>query len=82
MTNLELIFTMLGEESTKQKAVKKDAQGFEENKDAAVEGGTAAGKALDAYEQNTGEQVVTDKNFKHQISEAKWQKRLGEKDKK
>ncbi len=31
MTNLELIFTMLGEEGTRQSAIKKDAQGFEEN---------------------------------------------------
>ena len=31
MTNLELIFTMLGEEQTKQEAVKRDAQGFSEN---------------------------------------------------
>ena len=35
MTNLELIFTMLGEESTKREAITKDAQGFDENKDAA-----------------------------------------------
>ena len=81
MTNLELIFTMLGEESTKQKAIKKDAEGFEENKDAAIKGGTSAGKALDAYEKDTGEKVVTDKNFKHQISEAKKQKRLEKKKK-
>ena len=76
MTNLELIFTMLGEESTRQKAIAKDAQGFSENKMAAIEGGTSAGKALDAYEKDTGKKVVTDQNFKQQISEAKKQKRL------
>jgi len=43
MTNLELIFTMLGEEGTRQSAIKKDAQGFEENRGTAIEGGTAAG---------------------------------------
>jgi DNA-damage-inducible protein D len=32
MTNLELIFTMLGEEGTRQSAIKKDAQGLEENR--------------------------------------------------
>lgn len=42
MTNLELIFTMLGEESTRQTAIKKDAIGFVRNKDAAQEGGKAA----------------------------------------
>lgn len=53
MTDLELIFTMLGETTTRDKAIEKDAQGFDENKDAAIEGGTAAGKALDAYEKET-----------------------------
>lgn len=71
MTDLELIFTMLGETTTRDKAIEKDAQGFDENKDAAIEGGTAAGKALDAYEKETQKKVVTDKNFKHQIAEAK-----------
>jgi DNA-damage-inducible protein D len=42
MTNLELIFTMLGEESTKQVSSKKDARGFRQNKTAAIEGGKAA----------------------------------------
>lgn len=76
MTNLELIFTMLGEEQTKQEAVKDDAQGFEENKKAAIEGGSAAGDALDAFEKRTGQKVVSDKNFKDQIKAAKKQKQL------
>ncbi len=76
MTDIELIFTMLGEATTRNKAVEKDAQGFEENKGAAQEGGRAAGKALDAYEKESGDKVVTDKNFKQQIAEAKKQKKL------
>ncbi|MCW5923543.1 MAG: Bro-N domain-containing protein [Saprospiraceae bacterium] len=76
MTNLELIFTMLGEEQTKQEAVKRDAQGFDENKDAAIEGGSAAGDALLAFEKRTGDKVVTGGNFKQQIAEAKRQRRL------
>ena len=79
MTNLELIFTMLGEEQTKREAIKQDARGFSENKNAAVEGGSAAGDALTAFEKRTGEKVVTDKNFKHQISEAKKLKKLDNK---
>jgi hypothetical protein len=71
MTNLELIFTQLGEESTRREAIKKDAQGFEENKGAAIEGGAAAGDALKAYEQRTGDKVITSQNFKGQIAEAK-----------
>ena len=45
MTDLELIFTMLGEASTKNEVLKQDAKGFNENKQAAKEGGTAAGDA-------------------------------------
>lgn len=81
MTDLELIFTMLGETSTRNEAIKRDAKGFHQNKEAAIEGGTAAGDALQAYEKRTGEQVVTDKNFKHQVEAAKKQKKLKTKDK-
>ena len=76
MTDLELIFTMLGETATRNEAKTKDAQGFSENKSAAKKGGAAAGDALDAFEKSTGQEVVTDKNFKHQISEAKKKKLL------
>ena len=71
MTNLELIFTMLGEETTRKNVVAQEAQGFEENKAAAIQGGKAAGKALGAYEQETGEKVMTANNFKAQIETAK-----------
>ena len=71
MTDLELIFTMLGEVGTRNEAQKKDAKGFSENKKAAIEGGAAAGDALDAYEKRTGDKVVTDENFKNQILKAK-----------
>ena len=82
MTDLELIFTMLGETTTRNKAVEKDAKGFQENRSAAVEGGTAAGAAREAYEQQTGSKVVTNKNAKHQIAEAKKAKKLAAKQKK
>lgn len=39
MTDLELIFTMLGEASTTEIARGKNTQGFKENKKAAMEGG-------------------------------------------
>ncbi|MBK8567658.1 MAG: Bro-N domain-containing protein [Saprospiraceae bacterium] len=81
MTDIELIFTMLGEATTRNKAVEKDAQGFEENRGAAREGGRAAGKALDAYEKEAGSKVVTDTNFKQQIAAAKQQKKLERKKK-
>ena len=63
MTPLELIFTQLGEETTRQLAIKEDAQGFDENRDKAVRGGKATGKALDLYEAQTGLKVVSTENF-------------------
>ena len=45
MTDLELIFTMLGEAGTTEIARRKDAQGFIDNRKAAKEGGTIAGDA-------------------------------------
>jgi len=41
MTNLELIFTMLGEETVKNETRELDAQGFEQNKKVARKGGNS-----------------------------------------
>lgn len=82
MTDLELIFTMLAETTTKNKTIEKDAQGFDESKKAAIEGGTATNKALEAYEKETGSKVVSSDNFKDQIQAAKEQKKLERKKKK
>lgn len=65
MTDLELIFTMLGEASTTEIARKTDAQGFIKNKKAAQDGGVIAGDARRALEKKTGTKVSTKKNFKH-----------------
>jgi DNA-damage-inducible protein D len=69
MTNLELIFTMLGEESTRQIAVEEDAVGFEENFDVAHKGGKAAGVARKQYEKNRNVKVVSSSNFIKQIED-------------
>lgn len=45
MSDLELIFNMLGEASTTEISVQKDAQGFNQNKEAAKAGGKIAGNA-------------------------------------
>lgn len=63
MTDLELIFTMLGEASTTEIARSKDAQGFTENESAARTGGNVAGKARKDLEKQTGNKVVTDQNY-------------------
>ena len=82
MTDLELIFNMLGETATRNKAVEKDAKGFQQNRSVAVEGGKAAGAALNAFEKQTGQKVVSNKNAKLQIREAKKAKKLAAKQKK
>jgi DNA-damage-inducible protein D len=63
MTDTELIFTMLGERSTRDIAVASDAEGFDENEDAAREDGRVAGDAREALERKTGKRVVSSNNF-------------------
>lgn len=75
MTDLELIFTMLGEAATTEIARNKNAQGLPENERAAVEGGTVAGNARRELEKKSGKRVVTSQNYK-EITEKKV-RRLG-----
>lgn len=63
MTNLELIFTALSEEITRTIATNEDAQGFNENFDAAQQGGQAAGNARRQVEKVKGVKVVSSENF-------------------
>lgn len=63
MTDLELIFTMLGEAGTTEIAKRKDAQGFADNRNAAKEGGTVAGNARKELEARTGVPVVSRQNY-------------------
>lgn len=63
MTDLELIFTMLGEASTTEIARRSDAQGFNENKVSAKEGGVIAGDARKALEKKTGKKVLNRGNY-------------------
>lgn len=63
MTDLELIFTMLGEASTKEIAQNTDAQGFNKNQIAAKKGGKIAGDARKQLEIESGNKVVTGENY-------------------
>ena len=63
MDDLELIFNMLGEASTTKIAKSKDAQGLEENKTAAKQGGEVAGNARKELEEKIGESLISDENF-------------------
>ena len=63
MTPMELILTALGEEVTRTVATEENAQGFNENHDAAVKGGKAGGMARKNVETITGKKVVSSDNF-------------------
>ncbi|WP_372948966.1 Bro-N domain-containing protein [Mariniphaga sp.] len=63
MTDLELIFSMLGEASTTKVTRAKNAKGFIENKVAARIGGKIAGNALKELEKESGEKVITSENY-------------------
>lgn len=63
MTDLELIFSMLGEASTTEIAKTEHPKGFEENKKTAWRGGNVAGVARKKLEQETGKKVVSKKNY-------------------
>ncbi len=73
MTDLELIFSMLGDAATTEIANAQDAQGFVENRTAARKGGRIAGCAREKLEQETGEKVVDHGNF---LAEPERRKRL------
>ena len=63
MTDLELIFSMLGEASTTEIVKTKNPTGFIENKKAAIQGGNVAGNARKELEKRTGKKVVTKENY-------------------
>jgi len=63
MTDLELIFTMLGEASTTEITKTRNSQGFEECPDSSKEGGKIAGNARQELERKTGKKVVSSENY-------------------
>lgn len=63
MTDLELVLTALGEAVTRTVVVEENAQGFDENKTAAVKGGQAGGQARRNVEKITGKKVVSSENY-------------------
>ena len=63
MTEWELLLTMLGEKASTDITIAKDAEGFNECKDAAVEGGNIAGNTRREIERKTGKPIVTNENF-------------------
>jgi DNA-damage-inducible protein D len=63
MTDLELIFSMLGEASTTQITKVEHPSGFEENKKVSRRGGNVAGVARKKLEQETQRKVISRKNY-------------------
>jgi hypothetical protein len=63
MTDLELIFTMLGEAATTEIARNKNARGLIPNKQAARDGGSVAGNARRQLESKSGRKVITKTNY-------------------
>lgn len=63
MNDLELIFTMLGEAATTEIARSTDAQGFDENRDAAKDGGAVSGEARRDLETRTGRTIISGENY-------------------
>jgi len=63
MTDLELIFSMLGEAATTEITRTQDAQGFDENRTAARKGGRIAGDARKELETETKKKVTTSENY-------------------
>lgn len=80
MTDLELLFSALGEASTTEIAKTHDAYGMQENTSAAKAGGKIAGDARKALEKKTGRTVISKTNYK-ELQEKDVRKRLKETDK-
>jgi hypothetical protein len=64
MTDMELIFSMLGEAATTEIARNKEVHGFEPNKKVAGEGGTVASNARKELEKRSGRKVISAINYK------------------
>jgi prophage antirepressor-like protein len=63
MTDLELIFTMLGEKVTTEISQTEKPDTFEQNKKVAKRGGSVAGTARKATEKELGRSVVSKQNY-------------------
>ena len=71
MTDLKLIFSMLGEASTTAIVKTKNPFGFVQNKVVAKQGGKIAGDARKALELKTGEEVVSKENYLPEVKKNK-----------
>ena len=63
MTDLELIFNMLGEASTSEIERTQNPEEFEEHIEVSKKGGEIAKNAREELERETGEEIVSDENY-------------------
>ena len=63
LSDLELLFSMLGEVSTTAITKTEHPKGFSENKKVSRRGGKIAGDARENLEKEIGQSIVTPKNF-------------------
>ncbi len=63
MTGLELAFVNVAEQATIANIQTEDAQGYDENYDAAEKGGRAAGVARRAFEEEHGRKVISTQSY-------------------
>jgi len=63
MTDLEQLFSQLGEAATTEITKAENPKGFTENKSVSNRGGKIAGDARTKLEEETGKKVVTKKNY-------------------
>lgn len=77
---LELAFVNVAEQATIANAQSDDAQGYEENYDAAERGGRSAGVARRAFEEEHGRQVISDQSYLEQRKKLPSGNREGEDD--
>lgn len=71
MTDLELIFTMLGEKVTTEISYKEKPKGMPQNKKVASRGGGVAGKARKETEKELGRSIICEGNFLGGINKVK-----------
>lgn len=63
MTDLELIFTMLGERVTTEISAKEKPKTFVKSKQVAKRGGRVAGSARKETEKELGRSVISNENY-------------------
>ncbi len=63
MSDLELLFSQLGEAATAEITKTEHPQGFERNKQVSKRGGKIAGDARSNLERETGKKVITTQNY-------------------